>query len=362
MSLENKLIEVSNKFSLKGEAISAKAYGFGLINDTYLVVADSGVRYILQRINDRIFKNIRGLMDNIEAVTKFLAKKVSDPDEALRLVPLKTGGVLYNDDSGYYRVYYFIEDSISYQVVEEPIHFYYSGKAFGRFQRQLSDFPADSLIEVIPNFHNTKSRFADFKKAVEDDEFNRVKDVKEEIKFALEREKDASVLVDMLKDGKLPLRVTHNDTKLNNVMLDAVTGEPKSVIDLDTVMPGLSLYDFGDSIRFGANPVAEDEKDLSKVYCDLELFEIYAKGFLEECGNTLTDNEIKMLAFSAKMMTYECGIRFLADYLSGDVYFKVQREEHNLDRCRTQFKLVYDMEEKMTEMENIIQMIVKELD
>lgn len=359
MSLEYKLTDVANKFSLEGEAISAEPYGFGLINDTYLVVADSGVRYILQRINNRIFKDIEGLMSNIEAVTKFLAKKVEEPDGALRLVPKKTGGVLYHDKSGCYRVYYFIENAITYQVVEEPIHFYYSGKAFGKFQRQLADFPAETLIEVLPNFHNTKSRFSDLKKAIEADTQNRVDNVREEIEFALAREKDAAILVDMLERGELPLRVTHNDTKLNNVMLDAVGGEPKSVIDLDTVMPGLSLYDFGDSIRFGANPAAEDEKDLDKVYCDLELFELYAKGFLEECVDTLTENEIKMLAFSAKIMTYECGIRFLTDYLSGDVYFKIQHEEHNLDRCRTQFKLVADMESKLEEMNSIIDNLVK---
>lgn len=350
----NNLLDIANKFSLIGNAASVESYGFGHINDTYLVVADSGTRYIMQRINNKVFPNVVGLMKNIEAVTNFLSKKVSNPDECLRLVPLKGGGVLHQDESGYYRVYYFIEDAITYQKVEEPIHFYYSGVAFGRFQNQLSDFPAETLCEVIPNFHNTESRFADFKKAVELDVMGRATSVKEEIEFALAREKDASVLVNMQKRGELPLRVTHNDTKLNNVMLDAKTGKPKCVIDLDTVMPGLSSYDFGDSIRFGSNPAAEDEKDLSKVYCDLDLFELYTKGFLSECRDKLTENEIKMLPFSAKMMTYECGIRFLADHLSGDTYFKIHRENHNLDRCRTQFKLVEDMELKMDKMAEIV--------
>ncbi|HBL83597.1 MAG: mucin desulfatase [Clostridiales bacterium GWF2_38_85] len=352
------LLRIANEFDINGTAISAESYGFGHINDTYIVVTDTGVRYILQRVNNNVFKNVEQLMGNIESVTSFLRKGINCSCECLTLVLRKNGKSFLKEDDKYYRVYNFIEDAVTYQTVSEPVHFYYSGVAFGRFQRQLAEFPAEALFEVIPNFHNTKSRYADFEKAVEQDVCNRAASVKAEIEFAKARKSDASVLVDMLEKGELPLRVTHNDTKLNNVMLDIKTGTPKCVIDLDTVMPGLLLYDFGDSMRFGTNPAAEDEKDISKVYCDLNLFEQYSRGFLEECGDMLTENEIKMLPFSAKIMTYECGIRFLTDHLNGDTYFKIHRGNHNLDRCRTQFKLVADMEQKMDKMNDIIKNII----
>jgi hypothetical protein len=275
--------------------------------------------------------------------------------EVLTIIKTIDNNNFHIDKNGdFWRAYIFIDDATCYQIVEKPEHFYKSAKAFGKFQNQLSDFNADTLFEAIPNFHNTEKRFETFLKALDQDKFDRAQNVKPEIKFALERKADASILVNLLREHKLPLRVTHNDTKLNNVMIDNITGEGICVIDLDTVMPGLSLYDFGDSIRFGANPALEDEKDLSKVFMDLDLFELYSKGFLEEAGKSLTPTEIEYLSFSAKIMTLECGIRFLTDYLNGDTYFKIHREGHNLDRCRTQFKLVSDMEDKMDQMNDIV--------
>ena len=231
--------------------------------------------------------------------------------------------------------------------------FYQSAVAFGQFQQQLQDFPADTLHETIPNFHNTVDRYRIFHEVLAADPMHRAGEVTDEIQFVLDREEEAGTLVHLLQEGKLPLRVTHNDTKLNNVMLDETTRTPLCVIDLDTVMPGLSAYDFGDSIRFGAATAAEDEKDLSKMEMDLELFRTYAKGFLHACPD-LTPMEKKMLPMGAKLMTLECGLRFLTDYLDGDHYFAVHREGQNLDRCRTQFKLVADMESKWTAMASII--------
>ncbi len=302
-------------------------------------------------------------MQNIENVTAHIRKKVQENGgdlkrEVLTIVKTNDHKNFYIDENGnYWRGYVFIDDATSFQSVEEPAHFYKAAKAFGRFQKLLSDFPAETLFETIPNFHNTESRFGAFLEALSSDTMNRAKDVKEEIDFALKRQADASVLVHLLKEKKLPLRVTHNDTKLNNVMLDNKSGEGICVIDLDTVMPGLALYDYGDSIRFGASTAAEDEKDLEKVRMDLDLFELFTKGFLEEAGSSLTQTEIEYLPFGAKIMTFECGIRFLTDYLNGDIYFKIHREGHNLDRCRTQFKLVADMEEKMQKMKEIVERV-----
>lgn len=357
-------LEIAKRFDLDGEPVDAKPYGCGHINDTYCVCCHREEkpqrRYILQRVNSNVFKNVLELMDNMIRVTAFLRDRVveagGDPDrECLQLVPDKAGAPYLQDgEGGYWRCFIFIENAVTFQTVEKPEHFYYSACAFGKFQRLLADFPAATLHEVIPHFHDTASRYRDFERAVEQDVLGRAKGVEAEIAFVRAREADTRVLVDLLAVGRLPLRVTHNDTKLNNVMLDDVTGKPVAVIDLDTVMPGLSLYDFGDSIRFGASTAAEDEPDLSKVSCDLNLFEEYVKGFLGECGDMLTREEIGYLAFGAKIMTLECGIRFLTDYLQGDTYFKIHRPGHNLDRCRTQFKLVADMEEKMDRMDQIV--------
>jgi hypothetical protein len=351
-------------FKFKGEFIYEEVFGCGHINDTFAVYFkiknEHPVRYILQRINHNIFKNPIELMQNIKNVTEHIKQKVKlDGGNALRetltIIETKDNKLCFIDEEGnYWRAYVFIDDATCYQIVENPVDFYKSGKAFGKFQRQLSDFPAHTLFETIPDFHNTKKRFEAFLKAVNKDLLGRASTVKEEIAFVLEREEDTGVLVNLFEEGLLPLRVTHNDTKLNNVMIDNETGEGICVVDLDTVMPGLSLYDFGDSIRFGASTAAEDEKDLSKVHMDIHLFEQFTKGFLEEAGRSLTHLEIKYLPIAAKIMTLECGMRFLTDYLNGDTYFKIHREGQNLDRCRTQFKLVSEMEEKMHSMKEII--------
>lgn len=358
-----KVNEVIGQIAFCGSLVSCGRYGSGHINDTFLVVTeDGGVehRYILQRMNHEIFKDPVSLMKNISGVTAFLREKIishgGDPNrETLNIVPAKDGAMYYVDSAGnYWRAYLFIEGAVCYNAVERPEDFYQSGKAFGHFQRLLSDYPAGDLSETIPNFHNTPIRFETFKRAVAEDVCGRAASVQQEIAFVMEREADVSVAQDQLAKGILPIRVTHNDTKLNNIMIDEKTGEAICIIDLDTIMPGLSIFDFGDSIRFGANTAEEDETDLSKVSLSLPLFDIYTKGFLEGCQGSLTEAEVKMLPMGAKLMTFECGIRFLTDYLQGDVYFKIHRDGHNLDRTRTQFGLVADMEKKWDEMEAIV--------
>lgn len=337
-----------------GKCISCELYGSGHINDTFLArteAEDGSCRnYILQRMNHEVFTKPWELMENVAGVTSFLRRKIQgaggDVDrETMNLILTKFGEPYYRDSIGsYWRSYVFIEGARTYDLVETPDDFYQSAVAFGSFQKQLSDYPAETLHETIANFHNTPVRFDNFQKALREDVCGRAKEVREEIDFVLSRERDTHVLMDLLKEKKLPLRVTHNDTKLNNVMIDDESHKAICVIDLDTVMPGFSVTDFGDSIRFGASTGAEDEPDLSKVNLDLNLFELYTKGFLEGCDGSLTDTELSMLPMGAKMMTLECGIRFLTDYLQGDTYFRVHREGHNLDRARTQFKLVRDME------------------
>lgn len=360
--------EVAKLFNYNGTIRDVKPFGCGHINDTYCVTCDREkkpqVRYILQRINHHVFQNIHALMENVYNVTEYLRKAViaegGDPQrECLLIICTKDGKMDYVDSEGYcWRSFNFIENAICYNKIGKAEHFYYSGMAFGKFQRLLADYPSETLNETIVNFHNTPIRYMNFENTVKEDRLGRAAEVQDEIAFVRARRSEMSVLVDMLAKGDLPLRVTHNDTKLNNVMLDDVVGKPVCVIDLDTVMPGLSAYDFGDSIRFGANPAAEDETDLSRVYCDLYLFEQYTKGYLEECCSMLTPNELKVLAFSARLMTLECGMRFLSDYIDGDRYFKIHRPKHNLDRCRTQFKLVSDMENKSEEMEKIVKQVV----
>lgn len=350
--------EASEAFATEGQLVSCERYGSGHINDTFKMVC--GRPYILQRMNKGIFKDPVSLMRNIQGVTTFLRREVikhgGDPErETLNLVNTREGGYFYVDSKGdYWRVYLFIENATCYNLVEKPEDFYQSGKAFGRFQRMLADYPAGELAETIPEFHNTPKRFCTFKEIVERDPKGRASQVQKEIQFVLDRERDMGIAMDLLSEGRLPLRVTHNDTKLNNIMIDDATGQAICIIDLDTVMPGLSIFDFGDSIRFGASTAEEDEVDLSRVSLSLPLFEAYTRGFLEGCGGSLTKMEVEMLPQGARLMTLECGMRFLTDYLEGDVYFKTSREHHNLDRCRTQFKLVEDMEKKWDEMERIL--------
>lgn len=348
--------ELIEQFQVEQDVVSIEPYGSGHINHTYLAEMSQGKKYILQGINTTIFKNTDELMENIINVTSYLREEIirtgGDPKrETLTVVMTKNGKSYYTDEDGSkWRVYEFIEGAQTFDAVESKEDFYQSAVAFGKFQAQLANFPADTLHETIPNFHNTAKRYQDFEKAVEADVKGRAAEVQEEIAFVRARKGEVSELHDMLAKGELPLRVTHNDTKLNNIMIDSKTHQAICVIDLDTVMPGLSAHDFGDAIRFGANTAAEDEPDVSKVSLSLELFEIYVKGFLEGCGGRLTPNEVKALPMGAKMMTLECGMRFLADYLEGDVYFKIAREKHNLDRCRTQFALVADMEKKWQQM------------
>lgn len=351
--------DILSNFAINGEFISCEPYGSGLINRTYVAVYNEGgrrVRYIVQRINTNLFKNVDGLMNNIKLVTEFnraeIMKRGGDPDrESLTLVPTKNGGTYFRTEEGdCYRVYVFIENAKGYDVVEKPEHFYESAVAFGKFAMLLDRFDSSKLFEVLPDFHNTVKRFDNFRRSLEADKFNRAKDVKKEIEFALNREKITHTIVDLLASGKMPSRVTHNDTKLNNVLIDTRTDKAVSVIDLDTMMPGSICYDFGDSIRFGCNPCLEDTPETEKVIFNMPLFETYTKGYLSVFGDTITDIERKNLPMGAILMTYECGIRFLTDYLDGDVYFRKTREGQNIDRTRTQFKLVSDMEKRYDEM------------
>ena len=347
--MEKHQSEILKQFKLNGNAVSCEPYGTGHINDTYLVVTDAGVRYILQRLNTNVFKDPMVVMNNIEKVTAHLGKKCSDPREVLHLVYTTDDKCYLQDETGFYRVYDFVEDSV---CVLRPTKsdFEQCAVAFGKFQYDLSDFPAEELVETIPDFHNTPKRFKDFEKAVEEDVVGRVATAQEEIAFIKEREAFTHVLMDAHKEGRLPLRVSHNDTKSDNVMLDAETHAALCVIDLDTIMPGFAVTDFGDSIRFGASTALEDEPDLDKVHLDMELYNTYIKGFLAGNKHSMEPGEIDLLAEGAKMMTLECGMRFLADYLQGDVYFKTAYPEHNLVRARTQIKLVKEMEEHWDEM------------
>lgn len=360
MSEKNKnvAIEILEKFNLKGKVVSCELYGNGHINYTFKVdCEDNGnaYRYILQAISTAAFKHPDEVMENIVEVTEFLKRKESDPRKVLGLIYTKDGKSYYKDkEENYWRVYVFVEDSVCLEHPDTKEEFYQCAVAFGQFQKNLSDFPAEKLHETIPDFHNTPKRFENFLKAVEEDVCKRADSVREEIEFVKKRKDFYSVLFDANEKGILPLRVTHNDTKSNNVMLDKTTEKPLCVIDLDTIMPGFSVTDFGDSIRFGASTAAEDETDLSKVWLDLEMFDIYAKGFIEGCGGKLTKDEIMLMPEGAMMMTVECGMRFLTDYLSGDTYFRIAYPEHNLVRCRTQFKLMKDMEDKLPEMKKIV--------
>ena len=345
-------------FQLDGLPISCTRYGSGHINETYLLVTSRPHLYILQKLNPRVFGNLTGLMNNVIAVTEHLRKKEPDPRHSLILVPTVDGKpYLMTDNGECWRLYEFVLNSLCMDKPETSEDFRQSGVAFGQFQNQLADFPAETLVETIPHFHDTPDRYRLFREAIAADKAGRLKDVKADVDAYLAYEEEATTLINLLNAGELPLRVTQNDTKLNNVMLDLSTRQPLCVIDLDTVMPGLAANDFGDSIRFGASTAAEDEKDLSKVTMSLDLFRIYAEGFLSACGSRLTDKEIETLPMGAKLMTLECGVRFLTDYLNGDIYFRVAYSEHNLDRCRTQLKLVTDMETKWDEMQQIIRSI-----
>ena len=358
----NSIVKIAKLFLPTEEILNVSPLGNGHINTTYLITSNAG-KYTLQQINTNIFTDVEGLMSNVEKVTHYIRKKAraigKNPDTCtLKFLSAKNGKkyIIYQDNA--YRMYKFIDGVYTIEKMENPMSFYYSGVAFGEFAESLKDFDASQLVETIKNFHNTVSRYNDFEKAVKNDAASRAAMVYDEIEFVKQRKNFTSLFVEKLENGSLPLRVTHNDTKLNNVLMDNDTGLPVAVIDLDTVMPGSYLYDFGDAIRFGATKAAEDEKDLSLVNFEIDLFEKFAQGYLEKCGSSLTDVEIEMLPYASIMLTLECGMRFLGDYLNGDVYFKIHREGHNLDRARTQFKLVSDMEKNIDNMKAVINKIL----
>ncbi len=345
---------IIDSFALEGTVKSVEPYGEGHINSTLLITTDKK-RYILQKINSSIFKNVGGLMDNICYVTEYLK---SMGIETLTVVPTKDGKNYLKADC-YYRVYDFIEGTVTYQKVTDANVFKNSGAAFGRFQNQLSGFNASMLTETIPNFHNTPERYKSFVAALKSDICSRAKTCQDEIDFIVSHKDTYSRVVEGLSDGSVPLRVTHNDTKLNNILMDAKTDKARAIIDLDTIMPGSMLYDFGDSIRFGASTAAEDESELDKVHFDISLFEAYASGFCPEVKDSITEREIELLPYCAYLMTIECGMRFLTDYLSGDTYFATKYPDHNLVRARTQIKLASEMEASFDGMLKIVKKYCK---
>ena len=355
--------EVLGAYDFPTTLLGAVRYGQGHINDTFCVLCQPQegdcIRFILQGLSSAAFPHPEELMENFIGITTYLRDKVTaaggDPArETLSLVKTRDGKDFYTDSNGkVWRLTPFIENTDCFQSAT-PELFEASARAFGRFQYLLQDYPAETLHETIPHFHDTEDRFRKFQAALDADKLGRAKDIPAEIQFVLDRKADCSVALEALRSGKLPLRVTHNDTKLNNILIDRTTHEGICVIDLDTTMPGLSINDFGDSIRFGANHSREDEKDLSKVNFDIELYEVYTRGFLEGAQGGLTPAELEYLPWGARLMTLECGIRFLTDYLDGDHYFHIHYPEQNLDRCRTQFKLVKDMEEQFADMAAVV--------
>jgi Ser/Thr protein kinase RdoA (MazF antagonist) len=354
------LKEICTVFAIEGRWMSSCPIPSGHINDTYCSEFETRgkrIRYVNQRINRHVFREPEKVMANIERVTRFAREQIiaagGDPmRETLTIVPTRDGTSFHETpDGACWRMFHYIDGARTYDKVENLKLVYSASRAFGAFQRMLSRLPGGRLYETIPNFHHTRKRVEAFLAALEKDPGHRAAAAKPEIAFVLERENVTGVIVDGLAAGRIPERVTHNDTKLNNVMIDDRTGEGICVIDLDTVMPGSVLYDFGDSVRLGAATAAEDERDLSKVGFDLRLFDRLAQGYLDAARDFLTTEETSLLVFSAKLLTLECGIRFLTDHLNGDVYFKIHREGHNLDRCRTQFKMVAEMERRRDEME-----------
>lgn len=344
-----------------GEIKDIAPYGGGHINDTFLVTCADGGEYVLQHINSYVFKRPDQIMENIMGVTKFIANKLTAEGKdakrgTLTVIPTTNGADYYVDSSGeYWRVTLNIQNTTAFDYAESADMFKTSGAAFGDFQSMLADYPAETLHETIPHFHDTPDRYRQLEDAIRDNKAGRLGEVDAELAFAAARKADCAILMDLLAKGELPLKVTHNDTKMSNVLIDNTTGDAVCVIDLDTVMPGLTAFDFGDSIRAGATTAAEDEVDLSKVHFDINLFKAYTEGFLGAAGSALTETEIKTLPVGAKLMTLEVGMRFLADYLNGDVYFKTAYPQHNLDRARNQFHLVKEMEEQWDEMMAVVE-------
>ncbi|MBQ2118347.1 MAG: aminoglycoside phosphotransferase family protein [Clostridia bacterium] len=351
------LYRAAGRFRLPGRILSVTPYGSGHINATYLVLVqerERPVRYILQRLNENVFKKPEEVMANIAKVTAHLKARGGSDREVLSFLPADDGRLFAREEGGVWRLCRFAEDSVCLDTVDGERSLYECAFAFGRFQRDLADFPADSLYETIADYHNTPARFNAFREAVDADARGRAEGAREEIASVFAGRDFYSVLTDARARGELPLRVTHNDTKSNNVLLDKTTRRALCVIDLDTVMPGLSVTDFGDAVRFGASSAAEDEPDLRKVRLDIGLFRACAEGYLEGCGGMLEPGEIMLLPEGARMMAAECGMRFLTDYLKGDVYFRTDYPEHNLVRARAQLKLAKDMEDRFGEMKTIV--------
>lgn len=352
--MDSELQSVLSAFKLDGTPLSCIPYGAGHINQTKLITTDTNKQYVLQKINENTFPNVEGLMNNILRVTEHIRSKSCDPRASMHLIPTVDNKIWLKSNSGAFRIYEFVKGTIALQAAETADDFYESAVGFGKFQTMLSDFPAESLTETIKNFHHTPDRYRIFKETLKKDPLGRAKDVQKEIDFILSKEEEMSQLQKCKDNALLPTRVTHNDTKLNNVLFDETTRKAVCVIDLDTVMPGLAAYDFGDSIRFGAATAAEDEKNLDLMNMDLGLYECFTKGFVSEC-KALTKDEILSFPLGAKTMTMECGVRFFTDYIDGDHYFAIHRDGQNLDRARTQFKLVTDMDNKWDEMRRIIE-------
>jgi Ser/Thr protein kinase RdoA (MazF antagonist) len=353
---------ICKQFQWKGDFKSIRPYGDGHINDTYLVTVDASgesIPYILQRVNHQIFKATEQLMENIERVTGYLVDYIIehpiDHYQVLTLVPTRTGQSFYKDaDGNYWRSYVFVQKATGHLFAEKSSMLYEAGRAFGLFQYMLKDYPAASLHETIQDFHNTKQRYKNFIASLEEDVNQRAKLCQEEIVFTMEHQDICSLILSEMEKGNIPMRVTHNDTKINNVLLDDVTGVGRCVIDLDTVMPGSVLYDFGDAIRSCGSTLEEDAENLEDMDIDLERFEAYTKGYLEIMKDELSSRELELLPMSAIIMTFECGMRFLTDYLDGDTYFKVHKENHNLIRAKNQYAFVKKMEEKLSHMEAIV--------
>ncbi len=356
------LVNIATQFKLHGSIAKIEPFGNGHINDTYRVFTEEEdlPDYILQRKNHEVFKDIPGMMENIVRVTEHIRKKLEEKQErdinkkVLTHIQTPVDSYFYKDAEGnFWTVFLLIPGSHSVENIEKPEHAYLAGKGFGRFQKQLEDLPDPQLNETIVDFHNIEYRFRNFRKALEINHQNRKMSCEKEIEFAFARENEMQTLMNSQRNGEIPLRITHNDTKINNILFDKF-GQILCVIDLDTVMPGLVHFDFGDAIRTAANTAAEDESDLSKITLNLEIFEAFSKGFIEETASFLTENEIKLLPHSVKFMTFIMGLRFLTDYLEGDVYYKTQHLEHNIQRARSQFKLVEETEKKEKEMAEII--------
>lgn len=356
------IVKAAYVFRTEGEPILCEEFGHGHINSTYKITTDAGREYVLQKINKYVFGNPVQLMTNANAVTNFIREKSGDDRAAIHFIPTIDACECYcyrDEEAEFWRMYDYV-GGFCLDQPETDQDFYESAVAFGRFQHMLADFPADTLFETIPEFHNTVDRFRQLEESIQENLMRRVKKARPEIEFALARKERGGTLQRMRESGELPLRVTHNDTKLNNVLLDRKTRKALCVLDLDTVMPGLSVHDFGDSIRFGAATAAEDAKDPSTMKLDLHLFEVYTRGFLE-AATALTDREVEMLPMGAYVMALEVGIRFLKDYLDGDVYFKTKYREHNLVRARTQLALVADMEEKWNDMQRIVADVARQV-